>query len=240
MSLTLVQLCQRALRNRAVFSVPSTIISNADPTAIRLNMAADATGRALVTLAGWQGIQSVYTFTTADGTDNYALPSGFKRMVGLTQWNRTDYSRMEGPVDAAKWQALVSGSISASEIVQYWRIIAGRMYIYPTPSSADTIAFEYSGQNWIIASGGTVPTKEYFDADSDTCVFSDDAMMLGIKERYQAIVMGVEFEPSKEYTAMLGGDVSSDGGSTIIDYGARIRPSVNYPGNIAEGSWPES
>ncbi len=239
MSLTLVQLCQRALYSRAVFSVPSTIMGNSDPTALRLRMAADAAGRSLVTLAGWNEIQGVYTFATADGTDNYALPDGFKRFVGLTQWNRTDFSRMEGPCDAVKWQALVSGSISASEIVQYFRVINKRFYIYPTPTSVSDIAFEYITKSWVIASGDSSPTKEYFDADSDTCVFSDDAMVLGIKERYQAIVMGIEFEPSKEYTAMLGGDVSNNAGNPVIDFGARLRPSVNYPGNIAEGSWPE-
>jgi hypothetical protein len=233
-------MCQRALRERATFSVPATIIDASNVTAIRLQMAADKTGRSLRDLGGWQDLQTTYSFTTVPGQFNYPLPDGYLRMVGMTNWNRSQIAKMMGPTPPSQWQALVAGNALAPTGVQYWRVLQKSFYIWPIPQSEDTITFEYVTRNWVIVTGENNPTKEYFAADTDTCVFEDDLMVSGIKERYQSIILGVDFEPSGEYDALIGARVSADAGSPVIDYGARNTSSVTSEGNIPDNNWPSS
>lgn len=237
MALTLLQMTQRALREKAQFSVPATIVSNTDPTAVRLLNLADRTGRALKALHAWQAMNQTYTFPTVASTGTYALPSDFQRFLNLTQWDRTNYTNVRGPVSAAEWEVLRSGNLSsASTIPSFFRIAAGVFAIYPTPSDVRTIAYQYIGTSWIVASGGSSATKEYFTVDTDTCIFDDDLMVLGIKERMEAVALGIDFVPSPELNAMTGAAIAADGGKGTITFG----PPASLYGVLGGGNLPVS
>ena len=193
MSLTLLQIAQTALQERGEFNVPSTIVGNNDPTAVRLLALANRTGRWIMKQNTWQSMVSTYTFPTVAGTSDYALPSDIDRFLNLTFWDRTYYRYVKGPISAAEMELLRSSRIAmASQFYSYFRIVGNMFSIYPTPASVRTFAYQYVGKNWVVADGDSTPSKEYFTADNDTCVFGDDIMVLGLKERFQSAIDGVE------------------------------------------------
>ena len=239
MALTLLQMCTEALEEKAEFSVPATIIGNTNPTALRLRRAANRTGRTLRNLMTWQAMIQTYTFPTVASTETYALPSDFHRFINYTQWDRTNYSPLLGPQSGAAWEYVRSGSVTgASQVYSVWRHAAGLFAIRPIPTSVRTIAYQYIGNYWIAATGSSTLVKEYFTVDSDTCIFDDDLMVLGIKERFDAIALGVDFVPSAEYQANIDAAVAKDGGKPVIKFGPpSVFSSVLGEGNISEGNF---
>jgi hypothetical protein len=236
MAFTLLDMSQRALRERAQFSVPASIVGNSDPTAVRLLAVADRTGNFLFTEHIWQDLIQTYTFSTANGTSTYALPSGFDRFLQLTFWDRTNRRYVKGPVSAADWEMMRSGILSAaSQIQSFFRVSANLFEIYPTPTTVRTIAYQYLTKYWIVANGDSTATKEYFTADNDTTIFRDNLMVMGIKERLEAVAQGVDFAPSAEYQAFLAAGVAADGGKDAITFGPpRFTQSVLGGGNIPD------
>jgi len=236
MSLTLLQLCQTALQERGEFSVPATIVGNSDPTAVRLLALANRAGRWTMKENTWQALVKTYTFSTSNGVSDYAIPSDLDRFLNLTFWDRTYYRYVKGPISAAEMELLRSSRIAmASQFYSYFRIVGNLFTIYPTPAATRTFAYQYAGKNWITADGDSSPSKEYFTADSDTCSFNDDIMVLGIKERFQAAIDGVEWQPSTELTSFIGKAVMADGGKDVIVFGPG--PLV---GPLGRGNLPET
>lgn len=239
MSLNLLAMCQRALREKAEFAIPSTIVGNTDPTAVRLLNLADRTGRTLRNLMTWQKMVQTYTFPTVDGTETYALPSDFQRFLNYTQWDRTNYTPLTGPLSGAAWEVVRSGNVaSSSQLMSVFRVAGNLFAIRPIPTSVRTIAYQYIGTSWILANGDSSPTKEYFTVDTDTCIFDDDLMVEGIRERFEAVILGVDFVPSPELQALIDAAVAADGGKGVITFGEpKWFRSVMNEGNIQDGGF---
>ncbi len=239
MSLTLLAMCQRALREKAQFSVPSTIVGSTDPTAVRLLALADRTGRTLKALVTWQAMIQTYTFPTVASTETYALPSDFQRFINYTQWDRTQSTLLKGPISGAAWEFVRSGNVGGpNQIYSVFRVAGNLFAIRPVPTSVRTIAYQYVGTSWIIASGGSSATKEYFTVDTDTCIFDDDLMVMGIKERMEAVALGVDFVPSVEYQALIDAAIAADGGKDIIKFGPpTLLNGVMGGDNLPEGNF---
>lgn len=237
MALTLLQICQRALQESGEFAVPTSIVSNLDPTAVRLRASADRTGRALHRKIDWQALLSTHTFDTADGTGTYDLPADYQRFVNLTWWDRTNYAYIKGPVSAAEFEALRSGQIATtSQFQSYFRIAANSFALYPTPTSVRTIAYQYIGANWIDTDSDGVSDAEYFAGDANTCVFDDDLMVLGTRFRFLQ-ASGAPFDVEKaEYDAFEQTAIANDGGKDVLQFGARDARI----GPLGGGNVPES
>jgi hypothetical protein len=230
-------MCQRALKEKAEFNVPATIINNQDPTAVRLQGIAERNGRNLLRMHVWQAMQNTYTFSTSNGTADYALPSDFQRFLNLTEWDRTNFRPLRGPSTPSEWEVLRSGQLSvASQIFAFFRISAGLFSIYPTPTSTRTIAYQYIGKNWIYPTGsGGSPSAEYFANDTDTTILDDDLMVMGIRERLDALLLGNPFVPSPEYAELIGATIAADAGKGVISFGnPKIIASVLGPGNVPD------
>jgi hypothetical protein len=233
MALSLLEMCQAALEENAQFAVPATIIGNTNPTALRLKRAANRTGRTLRALHAWQAIQATYTFPTVSGTETYAFPAGFHRFINQTIWDRTNTTPMSGPVSGQAYEAVRSGSVATpSEFYSVFRVAANLFSIRPVPTSARTIAYQYINKFWILATGDPSATKEYFTVDTDTCVFDDDLMTMGIRERVEAVALGVPFVPSPEYQLLIDSAIGADGGKDWLRFG-EPRDEM-YGGNIPD------
>jgi hypothetical protein len=225
--MTLLTICQTVLRETGKFQVPSTIVSNADPTAVQLLALANRTGRTLANDLRWQVLLSTYTFATVASTANYSLPSDFGRFANLTQWDRTNDNPVRGPVTAMEWEYLQSSGFGASSIFDKVFRIAGNYFaIYPTPDTSDeTIAFQYYSKNWIT-------NKTAFSADDDTALIDEDLIILGTKWRWLQ-AKGDSFENEKlEYQQRLDSLQAGDGGRDVIRFGSRF--VENGAGNIPD------
>lgn len=221
---TLLTIAQDALKEDGRWQVPATIVGNSDPTAVQLLALANRTGRVLAYDHSWQVLVISYTFPTVASTTNYALPSDFHHFVNLTQWNRTAYAQMVGPVSPRDWEALQSGLSASAGIDKAFRIYGNRFYIYPTPTSVETIAYQYYSANWI--SG-----KPAFTADADVPLLDADLFTLGIRYRFLR-AKGLPYDEEKgEYISRRDSLLEKDGGKGTISFGGRV---VSPYGNLPE------
>lgn len=206
------------------YTVPSTIVGNTDPTAVRCLALANRAGRSIALDHTWQVLLTSHTFPTVNGTTNYALPSDFHRFANITQWDQTNDEQLRGPVSAAEWNYLQQSSVSVgSPFYSYFRIAGDRFYIYPTPTSARTIGYDYYSKHWITG-------KEEFTLDADVPLIDSDLLTLGLRWRLLE-QLGDEWQNVYgEYQRRLEMLQAKDGGRDVIRFGVRKRdPYDNLP-----------
>lgn len=122
------------------------------------------------------------TFTF--GQVKYAMPSDFGRMVDKTQYNKSNRWAVIGPKDAQEWQWLKSAYISTGPRMRF-RMTGNKFTVWPMPSAAVTLGFEYVTNTWAQSSAGVGKTK--FTADDDVSLFPDRLMVLGTKLKFYEI-----------------------------------------------------
>jgi hypothetical protein len=158
-------------------SQPATVIGNQNTVAKRCLRFAVRTGRDLVR----QNIPYLfkeYTFNTVASQQAYTLPSDFDHFVPFTHWNRTT-DRRQYPIQPSEWQLYQSGLASVS-INDRFRIRGQDrdLLLDPTPSSAETVAFEYVSKNYCQDNGGV--GQSVWQADTDTGVIDEEIFELGL------------------------------------------------------------
>lgn len=227
--MTLLSVCQTALRESGQFTVPTTIVGNTDPTAVQLLALANRAGRTLAR-ENWQVLLTSYSFSTAASTASYALPTDFGNFANLTFWNQSNYWAVKGPVSSIEWQARKSSSIaSPSGINTAFRIAGDLFYIDPTPTATETIAYQYYSSYWI--SG-----KDAYALDTDTALIDEDLIILGLKWRWLQ-AKGDSFENEKaEYMEALESALAVDGGKDAIRFSDATRPR-RLGGNLPEANF---
>lgn len=226
--MTLLTICQDALKEIGGINVPDTIVSNEDPTAIQLLALANRTGRELALDYKWQGLLSTHTFSTVDGTSAYAMPSDFHAIANRTAWDRTNDWKLQGPASKMAWERLQSSAITSSGLRSWFRIQGGQFNLYPTPTSVRTIAFQYYQKTFVSESGGS--DKAAFTLDNDTARIDEDLLLLGVKFRFKA-AKGLISDPERmEYESRKNALQIADKGAATIDFG----------GSMTQGGMPES
>ena len=180
---TLLELCVEAIEGVDSFNAPSSIIGNDDPTAVLLKSAATKVGRELARDTRWQVLQSDYSFATVAATPNYALPADIQRTSSLTFWNVTEGRPLIGPQSAISWAALTRGIFSS--VINYsMRVKGGFLYLSPTPTSIQTIGYDYYSKYFCTNPGGT-PIANWA-TDSDIWRLDPDLLVLGIQYHFRA------------------------------------------------------
>lgn len=123
---------------------------------------------------------STFTLTKV----KYSMPSDYDRIIDGTQWDKSKHWKMLGPETAQQWEWLISGYISTGPRVRF-RIFGGYFQIWPALGTNEVLGFEYVSNGWAADSGGTAKTS--FTADTDTCIYPDRLMVLGLKLKYFSI-----------------------------------------------------
>ena len=145
--------------------IQSTQVVSALGTTVTINSAATGDG------------SGQYTF----GQVEYDLPSGFDRITDRTQYDKSKRWEMLGPESPQQWQWLKSSYISTGPRIR-WRIMGQKFQIWPLTSTNEYLSFEYVSTNWAQTTSGTYIPQ--FAADSDTSIFPDRLMVLGLKKKY--------------------------------------------------------
>lgn len=138
-------------------------------------------GRRLVRARDWTHLAREYTFNTVASTASYALPAGFNRMKDLTEWNRTTVNPLGPALTGQQWQAMKARTASGIVTVPF-RIFGNLLYIYPTPTAAEAIYYEYVSGFWVLPVLGspTVPTLSAPTLHTDTLWFDEDLLVTGL------------------------------------------------------------
>jgi len=106
----------------------------------------------------------------------------FQRAVENTFWNTTTHRQIAGPLNSVEWARANSQSVTAS-IQQYAMFRYNGLYIFPTPTAADTITYDYIINTPVLDVDG-VTYQTTFDADTDSYLLGDEILTLALVWRY--------------------------------------------------------
>lgn len=110
-------------------------------------------------------------------------PSDFQRAIPETFWNLSQDKKVYGPLNDKEW-ALANGLAVTSATWQNVMFRYDGLHIFPVPTVADTIAYDYIINTPVQATGGGAYKTE-FTVDSDVYLLGDRVLRLGIVWRYK-------------------------------------------------------
>ena len=236
--MSLLTICQN-VADFTGFERETTIISNSSPTARQLLALCQREGKQLMRTTSWPILLKEHTFQTVSGTQNYALPSDFDRFIDGTAYNRTDLEAFSGPLTPQQFQLDRFGSASAG-ITQRFRLKPAsnvlKFDITPTPTSAETIGFEYVSNNFCQSSSGT--GQAVWTADADVGILDETLIEMGVTWRFKQM-SGLDYaEDFRQYQLEVRQAVSRSGGSPIISLDDARRLKVSpYSYNLPDSGY---
>lgn len=230
--MSLLTIATDALNEIGGFEVPGSFYGNPNPTAKQVLKLVEREGKSLEKEYRWTALITSTTIATVSGTATYALPSDFRAFANMSQWDRTNVLPLRGPTSGAEWQYRKSGLVGVSSVNRAFRVQGGYIAIDPTPTSVDTLAYDYYSKAWIVkqADGSNVSA---FTSDNDTCRLDEDLLTMGLKWRFLQ-AKGMPFQPEyAEYESTKTSLLDDEGGkSTICLGGSPVRfdqlPDTGY------------
>ena len=198
--------------------IQSTNVVSALGTTVTINSAATGDG------------SGQYTF----GQVMYTLPASFDRITDRTQYDKSKRWEMLGPETPQQWQWLKSSYISTGPRIR-WRIMGQLFQIWPLTSTNEYLSFEYISGNWVQSATGT--GQNQFLADTDTCIFPDRLIVLGLKKKYFEVKGFDTSAFQRDYDMQLNIAKANDAGSPTLSLAPRTAnvligweniPDANY------------
>lgn len=164
----------------------------------------------------------------------YAFPSDYDRPINKTQWDKSKHWEMLGPVTAQQWEFLKSGYISTGPRVSF-RVMGGTFQIWPPIAANEYLGFEYMSSNWAYSATGT--GKGAFTVDTDTCVFPDRLMVLGLKLKYFETKNFDTTAFYRDYLSQLDIAKANDKGSATLSFAPRLSTILIGPDQIPDSGF---
>lgn len=151
-------------------------------------------------------------------------------------WNRTLRLPVFGPLGASRWQEYKAYGITGP--TSEYRIRGDRLLMIPSPTAGHTLAGEFVRRRMVVATGGTVPTKERFTVDTDFSIVPDELLIASLRWRWKR-EKGLPYaEDKNRYNGMLAGCVLRDGTKRTMSLEGHndhtyVKPAIVVP----NGSW---
>jgi hypothetical protein len=166
------------------------------------------------------------------GQTIYDLPSDWDRQTDRTHYDKSKRWEMLGPETPQQWQFLKSSYISTGPRMRY-RIMGGYFQIWPVVSTNEYLGFEYISNKWALT--GSTPQAS-FTADTDTCIYPDRLMTLGLKKKFLE-AKGLSTEAvDRDYQRQLSIAKSNDAGSQTLSMAPKMSSVLIGFENIPDGS----
>lgn len=227
--MTLLTIVRNAT-DRLGLTRPSSVIASTDQNTLTLLGLAQEEGKDLASRHSWQSLQAEYTFPTVASTASYALPTDFDRIITETVFNRTRRRRMVGDLSPQQWQETQASLVTM--VNPAFRIRGSLFYISPTPSAAETVAYEYVSKNW--CQSNVSVGQAAWTADTDTGILDEELMTLGLVWRFRA-KKGLDYaEDMNNYEIKVARAILSDGARMKIQTANEERNRVPYPPQVPE------
>lgn len=224
----------QAVTTELGLSSPSAVFSSTDQQIIQLRNLLNREGKLLAREHAWTKLITEKTFTTVAAalqTDSVATDFGW--YINGTMWNRTTDIKFVGPISPEGWQreqALPSVSI----ITPAFRFKAGSVYLTPTPTASQTVAYEYVSNKW--AETSLAVGLAAMTADTDVAKLDEELITLGVIWRFKK-AKGLEYgEDFRTYEIEKAKAMARDGGARTYSLHGESVPFVGGP-SITEGSW---
>jgi hypothetical protein len=180
----------QAIADEVGFPRPASLVGSTDDTARQLLALLNREGQSLVSRYPWSACIRDKSVTVTSGTDTYAVPTDYSRIVDDTIWDTTNRWPMIGPLSSQEWETLQRG-IQITTPRKCWRIIgkasgtytnpsATTLYVQITPTptnSTDTFYYEYLTTGF--ARQTTDTSAGTFDNDSDIPILPEQLFIMG-------------------------------------------------------------
>lgn len=131
-------------------------------------------------------------------------PSDFKRAVPDTFWNTTQNKKVYGPLSDEEW-AIANGAAVSSATWQNVMFRYDGLHIFPVPTAAETVTFDYVINTPVQATGGG-SYKTNFTADNDEYLLGDELLTLAVVWRYLQAKGRDYAEALKDYELALASE----------------------------------
>lgn len=133
----------------------------------------------------WRKLLRQWTFNSiaADVQPPDATPDDLGYIIANTMWDRTLTRPVVGPLSPEVWQAWKARPVLTS-VLYGFRLRGNDFLTAPNPPAGDLVAYEYISNLSVYATGDDVPTKQYFTADSDTSIFDETMLEMGVRWRF--------------------------------------------------------
>lgn len=160
-----------------------------------------------------QTAKSSGTFTFTFGQTKYDMPADYDRQIDRTHYDKSKRWEMLGPETPQQWQHLKSSYIATGPRIRY-RLMGGQFQIWPILGTSEYLGFEYISTGWVDSATGTPQAS--FLADTDTSVFPDRLMVLGLKRKYFEIKGFDSTAFERDYQEQLNIAKANDSGSQTL------------------------
>lgn len=220
---TLLSIVQKAVGRIGNVDVPASVVGIASTNVIVGQMLALAIeeGEELVRVNDWSALTiEGATIVLVAGQELYPLPADFDRLVGGTQWDRTNNWRTLGPDDpqTARWRR---EGINQTAPRRALRQVGNFISVYPIPAAADVgavIAFDYVSNFYSASAAGAKQAQ--WTADTDVPILRADLMIAGLKWRWRA-AQGLEASVLRgDYASAVRMAIARDqGGGEVLTMG---------------------
>ena len=149
------------------------------------------------------------------GQTKYPLPADWDRQTDRTHYDKSKRWEMLGPTSPQQWQFLKSSYISTGPRVRY-RIMGGEFQIWPILSTNEYMGYEYISTAWADSAAGVAQTSLILD--TDTCIYPQRLMVLGIKRKYFEIKGFDTSAFERDYQIELNIAKANDQGSATLSF----------------------
>lgn len=164
----------------------------------------------------------------------YSLPSDFDRMTDRTMWDKSKHWEMLGPETPQQWQWLKSGYISTGPRMRY-RVLGNKFQIWPPTASNEYLGWEYISTSWAYSVAGV--GQSLFSADTDTCIFNDRLMILGLKKKYFEIKGFDTTNIARDYENEKSRAMSMDTPAATLSFAPRVNSVLVGWANIPDSGY---
>ena len=232
--MSLLSIVQDACRHPSLtLPVPVSVVGNDQSSAPALLMAAKEELDSLATRHNWQRLAAGHTFLATASVVQLpasAISSNFDRMVNDTLFNVTQKKQIVGPISPEDW--VRNFAMSTMPVNPVYRISNNTILIQPAPTSGDSIFYEYITHLKARSNVGASQTN--WQADSDTCVFREDIVTLGVVWRYRRGKGYPYNADQEEYERRVSDAISRDGARTRITTDGRFRIARPMPPRVPD------
>lgn len=210
---------------RLIGRKPTTFFSSTAPFELEITDLANEVARDVMKANDWRSITKLKQMTGDGTTVGFDLPSDYDRMLVKGEVHSascTTWSFQPAP-DLDFWRNLLNGLGSANP--GFWIILEGQMQFQPVVASGETAQFYYISKNVVRDENSVL--KQTFTTDSDSFVFDERLLTLGLIWRWRAQKRLEYAEDMANYEKALAEIIGRDKGSRVISVG-----QPTWPGSV--------
>ncbi len=225
---------------RLVGRRPQSLFSSTDTMMIEIADLANDVATDIMKSNDWRGLTKLHA-SAGNGTDTaFTMPADYNRMtlagdVFNTSWPMQHFTPA-GSLDF--WRDLLNGAITLASVTPgYWIILDGKFNVWPVLPSGQSAQFYYISKNIVCSNDGG--TKPAFTVDSDTFLFDERLITLGLIWRWRAQKRMEYAEDLASYEKALSEIMGREKGANSIRKGpalANVSAGIAWPWPLGGGS----